>query len=122
MPINSLSCPPSTISCAPFTPCLTRVVQTVLHLAQTIAKVSSGFKASASALVSILFSICRCSLPFIGFISSAALAVLGSQAARAIAIAIPVPMMWFLIVFIVSPNFCVVASASGQPMCCPEID
>src|SRR5262249_3684893 len=40
VPISSVGWPCSFKTCAPFTPCFTRVTQTVLHLAHTIAMLS----------------------------------------------------------------------------------
>src|SRR6185369_11366187 len=50
VPISSLGCPCSFKSCAPFTPCFTRVTHTVLHLAQTIAMESPVLSAFRSCL------------------------------------------------------------------------
>src|SRR6266508_2078290 len=51
VPINSVGWPFSIRSWAPFTPCFTRVTQTVLHLTQTIAMLSSVLSLSTSCLV-----------------------------------------------------------------------
>src|SRR5262245_941470 len=80
VPISSVGWPCSLRICAPFTPCFTPVTQTVLHLAHTIAMVSSVFSASTCCLVWIPWSMSRCSPPFIGFICSAARAVTGGAA------------------------------------------
>src|SRR5713101_7492081 len=100
VPISSVGWPFSIIICAPFTPCLTRVTHKVLHLAHTIAMLSSVLSASTCSWVVMPWSIIICSPPFIGFIgfvSSAAPAVVGSPAASASAR--PDPRLIFPMVF-----------------------
>src|SRR6266536_6376266 len=100
---------------------------TVLHLAHTIAMRSSVLRASTSCLVLIPWSMSRCSPPFIGFIgfvSSAALTVFGSQAASAIAIATAAPVRFFLFTvftFCLSFCSCCACCSSEQTIRSPEI-
>src|SRR5436190_15676529 len=118
VPMISVGWPCSLSICAPFTPCFTRVTQTVLHLAHTIAMVSSVFSASTSCLVWIPWSMSRCSPPFIGFFCSAALAVTGAPASMEIATSTTVLCLLFFIFITVS--FFLFSNGSLMFCCCSE--